>query len=289
MTWSSIEVTVDPEAADAIEHLLNELDALGTEINHLQKKSFDATTVIGYFTDPPDEETFQDELQYTLRAFELSGESVRNIERRSIENSDWLAEWKKHWTPSEVGRFIVAPPWSDVEQTERLVIRIEPNMAFGTGTHETTQLCLRSIQGYYEPGQSFLDVGTGTGILSIAAAMSGDGSEPILACDTDVDSVKIAKENAELNKVEDRIDLYVGSIEQNTPVFDFVAANLTIDVITPMLSMLVGKARRTLLLSGILVEQKQEIMNELAKLNITDADIESAGEWISVVVTPNRP
>lgn len=282
--WTAIEVAVDPEAAEAIEFLFNELDSLGTEINHLRKKSTESTIVIGYFNEPPDEETFDDELHYALKSYGFTDENVRNIERKAIANEDWLLEWKKHWKPTEIGRFVVAPPWFDLRNDGRHVIRIEPNMAFGTGTHETTQLCLRAIEKHFKPGMSFLDVGTGTGILSIAAAMIGDASLPIVACDTDADSVAIAMENAVLNGVGERIEFYVGSIDENTEPFDFVAANLTIDVIVPLLPTLLAKSKHWLLLSGILAEQQQAIFQQLENNDIEAAEIEEAGEWISVVI-----
>ena len=98
---------------------------------------------------------------------------IQSINPRIVEETDWLAEWKKHWRPTVVGKFTVAPPWENVEESGTILIKVEPNMAFGTGTHETTQLCLKAIGERYDPSQSVLDVGTGTGILAIAAAKLG--------------------------------------------------------------------------------------------------------------------
>jgi ribosomal protein L11 methyltransferase len=286
--WYSISITVPPEAAEAVEYAFNSLEAVGTEINHLQKKNSETVTVIGYFNDVPDDERVQDELHYALRIYALNEDAVLQIERNEVENTDWLAEWKKHWKPTEVGGFVIAPPWSDVAGDDKIVIRIEPNMAFGTGTHQTTQLCLRAIEKYYTAGDSFLDVGTGTGILAIAAAKLNSRSEisnfRLVACDTDIDSVSIASVNAELNKVGGLIDFSVGSVSNDTADFDFVCANMTIDVIQPLLPLLLAKARKTLVLSGILSEQKEGIVNALADLQIADPEIQQAGEWISVVV-----
>lgn len=296
-TWYSISVTVAPESSEAIEYAFNSLDALGTEINHLRKKNSETVTVIGYFNDLPDDERFQDELHYALRAYGLDEAAVLSVERKQVEDTDWLAEWKKHWKPSDVGAFVIAPPWSDVAETEKIVIRIEPNMAFGTGTHETTQLCLKAIENHYKPGDSFLDVGTGTGILAIAAAKINSKSQisnfklrsqisnfKLAACDTDVDSISIAKENAELNGVGGSIDFRVGSISDDTPVFDLICANLTLDVIEPLLSLLLAKAGKTLVLSGILSEQQQQIVAALKKLGYQNFEISQSGEWISVLV-----
>ncbi len=286
-SWYSVSITAAPEASEAVEHAFNSLDALGTEINHLQKKNTDSVTVVGYFDEMPDEEHVQDELLYALRIYGHSDEAIVNTERQQVENADWLAEWKKHWKPSDVGRFVIAPPWSEVLEDEKIVIRIEPNMAFGTGTHPTTQLCLRAIEKYYNTGDSFLDVGTGTGILAIAAAKlnlrSQISSFKCLAVDTDVDSVAIAADNARLNGVGGMIEVGVASITDDMAEFDFVCANLTLDVILPLLSLLVSKTRKTLVLSGVLVEQTDELKDALSASGVSDFEISQSGEWISCV------
>ncbi len=286
--WYSIAVTVPPEAGEAIEYAFNSLEALGTEINHLQQKNSERVTVIGYFNRLPDEENVQDELHYSLQVYGLTEEAVLSVERSEVENTDWLAEWKKHWKPSSVGSFIIAPPWSSVDETDKILIRIEPNMAFGTGTHETTRLCLEAIEKYYKPGDSFLDVGTGTGILAIAAAKLNLRSQisnlKLAACDTDVDSVAIAKENGELNGVDSLIDFGVGSISDDATVYDFVCANLTLDVIEPLLLLLLKKSSKTLVLSGILCEQELQIVAAFESMGRGPFEISRSGEWMSVVL-----
>ena len=185
-----------------------------------------------------------------------------------------------------VGGFVIAPPWENVEDGG-IVIRIEPNMAFGTGTHETTQLCVTAIKENFVPGQSFMDVGTGTGILVIAAAkLTADSGAfaRFFACDTDVGSIAIAKQNGELNGVGTMIDFQIGPISDSTPVFDFVCANLTIDVILPILHLLLQKTARTLVLSGILVEQEEMIVSALMENQIKNFTIERQGEWIAVTI-----
>jgi ribosomal protein L11 methyltransferase len=288
-TWYSISVTVPPEASEAVESAFNSLDSLGTEINHLRKKNGEAVTVVGYFNELPDHERVDDELLYSLRAYDLTEDAILQIERSKVEDADWLAEWKKHWRPTEISQFVISPPWCEVEDRSKIVIRIEPNMAFGTGTHDTTRLCVQAISERYGSGDSFLDVGTGTGILAIAAAKlnleSQISSFRSLACDTDVDSVAIAKENARANGVENLIAFFIGTIDEDTPQFDFVCANLTLDVITPLLPLLTAKTKKTLVLSGILADQTDEIVRSLAKHGINDPQIKQSGEWISVVVS----
>ncbi len=303
--WQSLEITVPPEAVEAVEFALNSLDALGTAINQLRRANAETITVIGYFNELPGDQTLQDELHYALRVYDLNEEAIHSVTRGEIESADWLHEWKKHWKPTTVGGFVIAPPWETVDEPDKIVIRIEPNMAFGTGTHETTRLCLASIEKFYTPGDSFLDVGTGTGILAIAAAKLNLKSEisnlnaaklnlkseildlKLLACDTDTDSVKIAKENAEANGVADAIDFYEGSISGDTPTFDFVCANLTIDVILPILPLLLVKTAKTLVLSGILSEQESLIVEALGKRAVESKHVVTLGEWISVIVRKN--
>ena len=271
-------------AEEAIEFALNELNSLGTEINDFSKKQSDLVTIVGYFDENPGNENLQTQISNALEIYALSSASVKNIEWRDIEDQDWLAEWKKHWRPTVTKRFIIAPTWETIEDTDKIIIRIEPSMAFGTGTHETTRLCLKAIEENYRGEMSFLDVGTGTGILAIAAAKFYDSKSQILGCDTDENSIKIAHENADLNCVSDRIDLYVGSISAKTPECDFVCANLTADVIVPLLPLLIQKTNQVLVLSGILREQEDLIVSELKKFKIEDFKIETDGEWISITV-----
>jgi ribosomal protein L11 methyltransferase len=286
--WHAIAVTVLPAASDAIESAFNAMDSLGTEINNLRPSSDAAVTILGYFEWPPADEMVRGELEFALQTYGLSIDEVISIEHRIVENTDWLAEWKKHWKPTNVGRFVIAPPWADVKSEGRIVIRIEPNMAFGTGTHETTQLCLEAIERNYSAGQSFLDIGTGTGILAIAAAKIGVAdnlpTSLITAFDIDPQSVAIARKNAVMNGVADRINFAEGSVLPDSPSYDQVCANLTLDVILPLLPILIEKTNNVLVLSGILAIQAEETSAALRGSGIERFEIESRGEWVSAVV-----
>lgn len=284
--WFALDIEVSSAASEAVEFALNELDALGTEINNLGLKPGETMHVIGYFNELPEEQTVQSQLSEALRIYGFAPDAVRSIDTRKIGDVDWLFEWKKHWKPTETAQFIIAPTWENVENTDKIVIRIEPSMAFGTGTHNTTQLCLKAIEDNFEPEMSFFDVGTGTGILAVGAAKKVESAKvegKIVGCDTDENSIKIAHENAELNETEN-IEFYVGSISPETPNYDFVCANLTIDVIIPILPLLLEKTTKLLVMSGILKEQEYLIVEELSKNGIENPQIETSGEWISVIV-----
>ena len=284
--WFAVEIEVEKAAEEAVEFALNELDSLGNEIDQLGKKQTENISVVGYFNERINDTILRTKLGESLEIYGFSSNAVKRIDWREVENQDWLAEWKKHWRPTETDEFIIVPNWWEIENSDKIVIRIEPSMAFGTGTHETTKLCLRTIEKIYKPEETFFDVGTGTGILAIAVAKKFKVQRSkfkVVGCDTDEDSIKIAKENAELNNAED-IELYVGSICVDSPEFDFVCANLTADVIVPLLPLLVEKSKRVLLLSGILKEQENLIVEELRKFQIEDPKIEIDGEWISVLV-----
>lgn len=279
--WHAVSVTVAPEYVEAAEFAFNELDSLGSEVDLLSEKNSELCTVTAYFLSAPDLHYVREQME---RAAAIYGHSVEidfAIRTAEIKNQDWLAEWKKYWKPVEIGQFVIAAPWHETDSS-KTVIRIEPNMAFGTGTHATTQLCLEAIDRLYRPGKSFLDIGTGTGILAIAAAKIAAGSERIMAVDTDADSIAIARTNAGLNGVGDKIEFAAESICDDTAVFDFVCANLTADVIVPMLPLLISKAKETLVLSGILVEQEKMIADALPT-NLK-AKAATSGEWISLTL-----
>lgn len=278
--WHALDVELEAAAREAVEYALMEAGALGTETEN----SDDALIhVTGYFETVPDRERVRAELFDALRIYELPSSSVRDMSVREVAQRDWLEEWKQNWQPVEVGRFIIAPPWSDLPDLhDRIVIRIEPGMAFGTGTHETTRLCLNAIQKYFTGG-SFLDVGTGTGILAIAAAKLSSQAR-VAACDTDDTAITIARENAEANDVAGQINFSVGSVDETTASADLVCANLTADVISRMAQILVGLTCGKLILSGILETQLEMVQQSFRACGVSEFEVEQDGEWVSVVI-----
>jgi ribosomal protein L11 methyltransferase len=279
--WYCVDLTTASEAREAVEYALMESGALGTEAGEADGELFQVTA---YFKSIPDLEQVRNEILEALRIYSLPSSVIGDISIRELADQDWLGEWKKSWQPVAVGaRFIIAPPWSEIEDAEgRFIIRIEPGMAFGTGTHETTRLCLAAIEKHFD-GESFLDVGTGTGILAIAAAKLFPTAR-IEARDTDADAVNIARENARLNGVS--IAFEVGTIdESSTASADCVCANLSLDTILPLLPSLLGASCGRLILSGLLDSQIEPVVTRLRELGISGpSEITEEGEWVCLVV-----
>lgn len=278
--WHALDVELEAGAREAVEYALMEAGALGTETENSDDSLIHVT---GYFDTVPQRERVRYELFEALRIYNLPSSSVRDMNVREVAERDWLEEWKQNWQPVEVGRFIIAPPWSTLPDTyDRIVIRIEPGMAFGTGTHETTRLCLQAIEKYFS-GSTFLDVGTGTGILAIAAAKLFPQAR-IQAYDTDEMAIAIARENAAANGVMDQIDFRRGSIDNSTASADLVCANLTADAIVPMLPALVSLTCGKLILSGILEAQIEMVQAGLRDCGISEVEIVQDGEWVSLII-----
>ena len=277
--WYVAEAMIAREASEAAAYGLMEAGALGTETIDTET----GIVVVGYFETCPDIATVRAALEDALRIYNLAQTSLTNLKVSEIADRDWLAEWKKDWQPVEVGRFIIAPPWSEVtDAADRIIIRIEPGMAFGTGTHETTRLCLKAIEKHFRGG-SFLDVGTGTGILAMAAAKMFPDAR-IEACDTDAEAIEIAKENARLNGVGGQITFRVGTVDEQTLSADLVCANLTAPVIVDLLPSLLGATCGRLVLSGILDSQIELVQSRLSELGVTAPEIDQDGEWIALVI-----
>ena len=293
--WYAIDVEIEPAAREAVEYALMEAGALGTETNDAED---DLVRVTAYFDRLPDRELVRAELADALQIYSLPSASVREMSVREVADEDWLGEWKKSWQPVNVGQhFVIAPPWAELAGSqERIVIRIEPGMAFGTGTHETTRLCLMAIEKYFLPanagcargdpgaGGSFLDVGTGTGILAIAAAKLLSGAH-IEACDTDAAAIAIARENARLNGVAESVRFRVGTVEDGTASADVVCANLTAGVITSMLPALLSVTCGRLILSGILDSQVEAVKARLLECGVASpCEILQDGEWVALII-----
>ena len=284
--WRAFEVSTLRDAREAIEYGLMEAGALGTET----RETNGTVSITGYFGGQPGKSEIRAALLDALRIYGAPAASLIDLRAHEVPDRDWLAEWKKDWQPVEVGRFIIAPPWIESEPPavaggptrDRITIRINPGMAFGTGTHETTRLCLKAIEKHFRGG-SFLDVGTGTGILAIAAARMFPQAR-IEGCDTDSEAIEIAKENAHLNDAAEHIAFSIGSVDEQTASASLVCANLTAPVIVELLPSLLAATCGRLVLCGILDSQIELVQERLRDLGAEVLEIDQEGEWVAIVV-----
>jgi ribosomal protein L11 methyltransferase len=224
----------------------------------------------------------------TALAAAVGGQPV-HYEFEHVPEQDWLALWRTGLEPRRVGeRIIVSPTWSEVEATSRdVVIRIDPQMAFGTGEHASTRGVLRLLQPVVEPGSRLLDVGSGSGILAIAAAALGAGH--VLAVESDDDALPNAAENVDRNHVADRVTLLCelvddAFLEPYAGAFDGILANVLSSVLLPLLPAFHGALRPGgwAILSGILLEEAPR-MRAAAAAGGFGIDAEDAEEqWWSV-------
>jgi ribosomal protein L11 methyltransferase len=204
-----------------------------------------------------------------------------------IPDEDWSRTWKEHFKPLQVGRrFLVTPTWEAVHcGPERLIIRIDPGRAFGTGHHESTRLCLEWLESCREldPGsarRSLLDLGTGSGILAIGAALLGFSE--VVGIDNDPEAVKVAEENIMLNGLSEKIRLLCATPEGVSGSFDVVISNIESKPLIRMSETIASKVRSEglLALSGILIEQADEVVAEYEKRGLRPAGVKTAGEWV---------
>ena len=205
------------------------------------------------------------------------------VETEVVADRDWNAQWEASLEPVRAGPFVVAPSWTTVppEMDGQTVLRIDPKMAFGTGYHETTRIVLRLLSEAVLPGDRVLDVGTGTGVLAIAALRSGARSA--LGVDVDPWSVTNGHENAALNGVEDRFEVREGSLEVVPETgFDLVVANIIRSILAPMLPDLVARtnAGARVVLSGLLTSEREHVTGAMRELGTALSDEASENECV---------
>lgn len=205
---------------------------------------------------------------------------------KTVDDSAWKDNWKEYFKPVKItDRIVVKPTWEEYEPgADELVIEIDPGMAFGTGTHPTTSLCVKLMEKYIEGSKgAVLDVGCGSGILSIAAALLG--AKNVLAVDIDPVAVEVSKENARLNRLSDKITVKEGDLTKglNTQA-DIVVANLMADLVM-MLSKDVAahlKGKSIYISSGILIEKRDQVAAVIEECGFRVLEVLEEGEWCAI-------
>ncbi len=207
-----------------------------------------------------------------------------------VDDTDWNENWKKYFHTSEIGkRLVIVPSWETYEnKDDRTVLSIDPGAAFGTGTHATTSLCLSLLENYITDNTRMLDIGTGSGILSIASVLLG--AEKAIGVDIDAQSVKTAKENAQINNIGDKCEFIVGDLaEKISGKYNVICANIVADVIIKLLENVEQFLEEdgVFIISGIIDLRKDDVLKAAAEKGFTIAEECYKDNWCAFVLTHN--
>jgi ribosomal protein L11 methyltransferase len=300
MDWIEVALSVDGEAAEAVAELLQRYGHQGVAIEQE-----------GIPPEEWDDGEAQPAQQLTIRAYLPADERAEDAKMRLeaalghmslmypmprpvytiVKEDDWAEAWKAHYHPIRIGRkLFIRPLWVEVETApDDLVIALDPGMAFGTGTHPTTQLCLEALEDTVQPGLNVLDLGCGSGILAIGAAKLGAGH--ILALDIDPIAVRATQENVEQNGVAEKITAQQGSLENvitSARRFDLVVVNILARIIIMMCDQHLGDTVRPggkALFSGIILEQADDVEAALRKTGLVPTARRIEGDWVLIEAT----
>jgi len=300
MQWLEIALTVAPEQADAVADLLGDFGYQGVSVEHVgimpdrfddgEVPPPDELVVRAYVPDDDDAPAARHQIEAALAPLNLM--PVYAV----IDEQNWANAWKVHYHPVRIGRHIIVRPlWEEAElQPDDIEIALDPGMAFGTGTHATTQLCLASLEDLMRPGLQVLDLGSGSGILAIAAVKLGAAS--VVAVDIDPISVEATLENAAVNGVAGKITAFRGSLAQvlsSARRYDLLLANILARIIIQMCGEGLGQIVRPggrAIFSGIITEQIEDVKAALVTAGLTPTRVRIDGDWVAIeAVRPGDP
>lgn len=231
-----------------------------------------------------------------LRMFMDIGEGCVTVDE--TEDIDWINNWKQYFHQFYIDDVLVIPSWEEVkaEDGDKMVLHIDPGTAFGTGMHETTQLCIRQLRKYITPETRILDVGTGSGILAILALMFG--AKEAVGTDLDICAIEATKENMAANHIdEDKFQVMIGNIITDREIqdqvgydcYDIVAANILADVLVPLTPVIVNQLKRggIYITSGIIDDKEETVIEAVKGAGLEVLAVTYQGEWVSVTARKN--
>nr|WP_308648459.1 50S ribosomal protein L11 methyltransferase [uncultured Agathobacter sp.] len=314
MKWKKYTIETTTAAEDFMSSMLMDLGIEGIEIedNIPLTKEDQADMFIDFLPElPPDEGkshvsfyieddgTDQSEI---LKKVKIGLEELRDtvdvgsgmILSSETEDLDWINNWKKFFSSFTIGNILIKPTWEDVkpEDKDKFMIEIDPGISFGTGKHETTQLCIRQLIKYIKDGHpKVLDVGCGSGILSIVALKLG--ASEVVGTDLDADCMISTRENMKVNHLDEKLGtFYVGNLiddvdlqkQVGTEEYDIVVANILADVIIPMAPVIPDRLKKGgyFITSGIIDFKEDEVRDAIEKTGLKVIEINHQGEWVNI-------
>ncbi len=294
--WLEVSVHVDGEAAEAISEVFNRYGHGGAVIEHLLSggsaahDDVDEMIVKAYIApDNPDlRRQIEEALWHLGQLYPIPEPSFR-----VLSTEDWAEAWKAHYAVLHVGRqTVIVPQWLEYRaQPGEVIVTLDPGMAFGTGTHPTTRLCLTALEALATPGMNVLDLGTGSGILAISAAKQGAAS--VLALDVDEIAVAAAQENVAANDVGSVVHVEAGSMEKASGPHDLILVNILAGVICELMGRgLAGllKPGGTLVASGIIDFQEAQVRAALSEWGLEIVDRLAEQDWLALIArSPSAP
>lgn len=291
--YYELSIKVNPEISDVVSELCFEnLPCEGVILaeeayKDLELISSTEGTLKVFLTQNADVESFLKEQREILKSRGFSDEALGSWEFSLVEkeDQDWSKKWKEKWDVTHVSDKIrVVPDWIEYspKSSDEVIITLEPGCAFGTGTHSTTQLCMKMIEKYMPCGARVADIGTGSGILAICAAKFG--ASYVYGCDNDDTVIDVARENAAKNAVKCDFDL--NTADKITQKFDFVLANILHNVLAEIMPDLknIMNSGALLVLSGILDEKKQVVLDSIKKCDLILVEEVHLNQWTAFVV-----
>ncbi len=303
MEWTEIKISVDgskTETAEAIANMVvpygiyvedySSLEKDAWEIAHIDlidedllKKDRTVSIIHIYISK---EENPLEAVEYLKARYEAEGIDC-SVDLGTVDEKQWADNWKKFFKTTEIGKkLVIRPSWEPKPQTDRAVLSIDPGAAFGTGTHATTKMCLELLEKYVEKDSTLLDIGSGSGILSIASVLLG--AKSAIGVDIDPVAVKVAKENAEINDVGERTEYLEGDLlEKVNGKYDIVCANIVADVIISLLDTVPEflNTGSLFICSGIIDVREHDVLSAFKKHGFKIIDECECENWRAFAVT----
>ena len=308
MKWTEISILTTNEAVEAVSNILHEAGASGVVIEdsgELTRERIDQFGEI-YALNPSDFPKNGVVVKAYLSATSFLAETVEEIKAAitnlinfdinigenllsisEVNEEDWATAWKKYYHPVKISeRFTIVPTWEDYTpvSTDELIIELDPGMAFGTGTHPTTVMCLQALEKVVKQGDSVVDVGTGSGVLSVGAALLG--ASQVHALDLDLVAVNAAKENVELNKVDHVVEVFHGNLLDTVKEpADVVVANILAEIIMTFTddAFSIVKPGGYFVTSGIIGAKKEDVKNALIASGFDIEEVLMMEDWVAII------